>query len=167
MQNTQSILNGLMMDRMFRLTLKWITWMNRALEEGVRDSNFKAYYRLGIQDSNFKQGGIQDSKLINQFWGNLTQFWIQDSGFSGYSRTENCEHWTVYVRAFLYFIFFFSFFFSNGILLGYDMLKMKFLSRPPMVSGFGFIGSFCSNRPLNLQIKFHQNVWFLSETLSW
>ncbi len=38
---------------------------NRALEEGVRDSKFRAYYRPGIQDSNFKQGWIQDSKLIN------------------------------------------------------------------------------------------------------
>ena len=42
---------------------------NRALEEEVRDSNFKAYYRPAIRDSNFKQGGIQDSILINQFWG--------------------------------------------------------------------------------------------------
>ncbi len=41
---------------------------SRALEEGVWDSNFKAFYRPGIQDSNFKQGEIQDSKLVNQFW---------------------------------------------------------------------------------------------------
>ena len=67
----------------------------RALEEGVRDSNFEAYYRPGIQDSNFKQVGIQDSKLINQFGGetfnpktlkiqdsNLKQAWIQDSNLN-------------------------------------------------------------------------------------
>ncbi len=53
----------------------------RALEEGVPDSNFKAYYRPGIQDSNFKLGGFQDSKLINQFWGKYSTKSTQDSGF--------------------------------------------------------------------------------------
>ena len=52
-----------------------------AIEEGVRDSNFEAYYRPGIQDSNFKQVGIQDSKLINQFGGNVQSKNTQDSGF--------------------------------------------------------------------------------------
>ncbi len=41
----------------------------RALEEEVPDSNFKAYYRPWIRDSNFKPGRFQDSKLINQFLG--------------------------------------------------------------------------------------------------
>ena len=65
----------------------------RAIEEGVPDSNFKAYYRPGIPDSNFKPGGFQDSKLIHQFWGKYStqkhsrfrdsksQKNVRDSGF--------------------------------------------------------------------------------------
>ncbi len=64
----------------------------RALEEGVRDSKFKAHNKPGIRDSNFKQGGIQDSKFINHFWAKWSlqfhpkhwRFRIQISNRSGF-----------------------------------------------------------------------------------
>ncbi len=64
--------------------------LNRALEEGVPDSNFKAYYSPGIRDSNFKLGRFQDSKMINQFWGKYStqkhsRFRIQIWNRSGFS----------------------------------------------------------------------------------